>query len=262
MCTKAPAVFFLAVPKQKAMSYFDTNRIRKSIMNNRRALIAAGAIIMVSGVLGVLRFSAAPLFSKADNRSVTYEDVRASIEQAGVSSGDPRIDDIRAQLALIDPTLNEEKVLGAVSDQILNYPKAEEIFPQSLLETIAIHKIDANDKASLELYATKILFTESNVDALAIYGGLNSTDPTALADATQQATQMVTELSSIEVPKPLWEYHRLKMMYYKTLANFGDIFSGITAEAEVENQGPILFSLTDRLERIRTEIANTYGVNL
>ena len=47
-----------------------------------------------------------------------------------------------------------------------------------------------------------------------------------------------------------------------SLANFADIFSGITDDSEIENQGPILFSLTDRLERIKAEVSNTYGVGL
>ncbi len=244
------------------MSYFDKDRLRKGIAKNHRTLIAVGAIVMVSGVLGALRFSAFPLFSKADDRGLTYEEVLSQVEQSGVSSGDARLDDIRAQLALIDPTLNEGSVLGALSEEVLNYPKAEELFPASVLESVEIRKIEDTDKASMELYATKILFIESLVDALGIYGGLNSTDDASLADAAQQANQMVAELANVEVPKPLWEYHRLKMMYYKTLANFADIFSGITDDSEIENQGPILFSLTDRLERIKAEVSNTYGVGL
>jgi len=244
------------------MSYFDRNRLQKGIMENRRGLIAVVCIVVVSGALGALRFFSSPLFSKASQQNVTYEDVLSEVERSGVSSGDSRLDDIRAQLALIDPNLNEGDVLGAVSNEIINYPKAEELFSEALLEDIEIKKTDVNDEQSIELYGTKILFIESQVDAMAIYGGLNSTDPTALADASAQANHMVVELAVVEVPKPLWEYHRLKMMYYKTLANFGDIFSGIKDEAEIENQGPILFSLTDRMERIKRDIANKYSVNL
>ena len=165
------------------------------------------------------------------------------------------------QLALLDPNLNRSAVLG-VSTEELQFPAAEEIFTKESLDAIKIKSAVATTKESVQKYAEQVLLIESYFDVSSLLTDINSDDITVLKQVPKKAKVLVANLGQVEVPTEVVEYHKLKMIYYTTLGRIADIFSGEEKQYDLQTASSALFSLMEKLDRIKNTIITAYGVEL
>ncbi|GEM_PF-3385237 len=191
---------------------------------------------------------------------ITYEDMRHQV-LAERGSVDTIIQQKNQnQIALLDPTFGQARVLGAQTDQS-PFPHAESIFTPELLSKITIkHSADTSPEA-VESYVQQLLLAETNLHSLDIIASINSSDPKSQTFAQSQAKLLVAAFAQIPVPAGLEEYHRLKMVYYTIAAHLGDAL-GTGKGEQVEGNSMLFFSLTDRIERLRQEASVRYHVEL
>ena len=203
------------------------------------------------------------IFVKADEnvKMVTYDEVRAQIiaERGGEVTQESDAE-AEAQLALLDRSLDEGKVLGE-SIGIGAIPNADNIFAREQLDTIAV-TTELTSQVSVKKYSEAILGVESKHDAITLMSNLNSSDPLVLSSTKEQATVIIQSLKGLTVPDELADFHRYKMMYYQTLSNMADAFATNTLDANFQNTSKILFSIMEKMEQVKSSIANKYNVSL
>lgn len=200
------------------------------------------------------------MFAKADSEKpkVTFESARAEVLADAGATPQVEIDNetIR-QLAMLDLSETGE-VLGANSD----YPNAEEIFTPEVMNKVQIKNSGLSGQEAVQKYAEQVLYVESTVDVLTMLSNMNSDDKTIVAKSQESAKSIIATLAMVPVPKGLEDYHRYKMMYYTTLINIGDVWIGKLPESDLGDQSKILFSLTEKIESIKSSMFEKYKIVL
>lgn len=205
-------------------------------------------------------------FNSAQNQSqrkiVTYEEavtkVAANYPQASEAESAGQMEE---QLALIDPSRETGSVLGASTGDEL-FPPAEEIFTQEALGKIKIKINPVSNKETLLKYAQQIASIEAYYNFAGMLSALNSEDKTQLATVPEAAKKLNSLMIQIEAPSEAEEYHKLKMIYYVILADIANNFAGKAASADLQSSSAGMFSIMDKLDRIKAEIQNKYQVEL
>ena len=203
------------------------------------------------------------IFVKADENveMVTYEEVRAQIiaERGGEVTQESEAE-AEAQLALLDRSLDEGKVLGE-SIGIGAIPSADQIFAREQLDTIVVITTSTN-QASVKKYSDDVMGVEAKYDAVTLMANLNSSDVSILNSTKEQATVIIQNLKGLTVPDELADFHRYKMMYYQTLLSMADAFATNTLDTNFQNTSKILFSIMEKMEQVKSAIASKYNVAL
>lgn len=248
------------------MDYPDSNKInQQSLHFGHIGIIAFCAMVLIAltFIKGGFHFSlgsANPSFSNA----LTYE--QAKQETFAVMGSAPNIQagssQAQNQIAMLDPNLQQGSVLGTSTGVSDLFPAAETVFTPDVLGQIKINLQKNSGPDSVQIYANQISALEADSDVLSMISDLNSDDAKILAAIPDKTKKMVEALAKISVPSDLAEYHRLKMVYYTTFGNLATNLSGQQGLSDTDSATTLFFSLTDRLERIRTEILNKYNLTL
>ncbi len=202
-------------------------------------------------------------FNKNTDTQITkYTLEQARQEVAGENGSVVNGDDTLSQLALIDPDLGQGSVLGASTEDLGMFPPAEEIFTSETLSVIKVKLLPDTNIESVKRYAQDIISVESQGGVLELISSINSSDPRILQSAPEKAAQIVAMLAQVKVPGELEEYHKLKMIYYIALGDVAANLDGTSENGAFDAAATGLFSLIDKLERIKLDVANKYGVEI
>jgi hypothetical protein len=241
-----------------------TQKLKSLGFNSAHLQLLTVAFVVVGGLIFVKSgLSVRALFVHADNEKppVTYDSVRNQIVSESSQQADPAADaEAEKQLALLDRQLDSGQVLGE-SIGVGTIPNVEQVFSRSLLDQIQVKTTDTS-KQSISKYAEQVAGVETQDGAVILLGSLNSDDPTVLNQTKQSSDVVVQGLSTLIVPSELADYHRYKMLYYKSLATMADYFAKNDLNTDFQNNSKVLFSLTEKIEQIKTDIYNKYQVTL
>ncbi|MDQ3018469.1 MAG: hypothetical protein M3Q64_01205 [bacterium] len=226
-------------------------------------LIGIAVVVFAVLVFTQTGISIKGMFAKAEIQPVviTYEQARTEVlNEQSVSSNNVSEDLNQRQLALLNRTDENGQVLGSAIG-IGDIPTADQIFSREQLDLIVINTVATNPKNILK-YSEQIMAIESENNALALLGNLNSSDPVALSEASKQATVLVSNFKSLSVPSELADYHRYKMIYYQSLARIAQAFEKNELNDDFANTSKILFSIMDKIEQTKRLVSEKYQVAL
>lgn len=231
----------------------------------------AHLLLVAVAIFGVLMVTKSDinfhaLFANADDEvtMLTYEDARAEVIAArgGEMGSNPEAEaEAERQLALLDRSLDSGQVLGEAVGMD-NIPAADSIFSKDALNKIPVKTIYNPLPEDPQQYANKISYIESSNDVLGLLANINSTDPSVIQKAQDQATRIVQMMGSIYVPQDLVEYHRYKTMYYTSLINMADIWMKKRPETDLQVQSTLLFSVMGKVETLKSELQSKYQIQL
>lgn len=229
---------------------------------NHFLLIFVSAVMLVGFLFlrGDLHLSAFSLYSSsAENSSpLTYEQVKAEVEKANQAEEvDPLTKEV---IAMLDPANAGGSVLGVSTEDLIQFPKAEDLVASEQLRQMPVKIISESGKEAVEKYFGWLTVVETKYNILDLLASLNSTDDAVLKNAKTRSEEVVKVLSGLSVPEELVDFHRFKYLYFLTL---GKVALALTADAKPENllgQTQILFSLTDKLERMKQDFNQKYNL--
>jgi hypothetical protein len=167
------------------------------------------------------------------------------------------------QIAMIDPTSNVGQVLGASTDpENAIFPNAEEVWTADVLSQIHISLVNDDSAEAIKEYKFQFAAVESASNSEQILQDLSSTDNSVLAGVHDKVQTLVQNLMAVQVPKPLEEYHKFKLIYYMQLSQLADGYIEKNNAADPKDTGIQIFSIVDKLQRISAEIQNKYQIQL
>ena len=206
-------------------------------------------------------------FAGSPPKVLTYDEVyqKVALKNADEWGIDPvGIEKDRQQLALIDPDLGQGQVAGISTGQLqeLGFPNVNEIIGPDQLASVPIVLLDSTSEELVLEYKENSSEPELQGDIISLLADINSDDPEVLRLAGGKAEKILTQLMQIPVPKDLAEYHRLNMFYIFELGLLAEAQSGIEGAPEVKDITPQIFSLAERLEQMKADIAKKYQVEL
>lgn len=201
--------------------------------------------------------------SSGEIKPYTYEMALAEVESQGSSSGEHSADENRNQLAMLDSNFSEGSVLGASTgtlDSVI--PDAQDTLTPEVLAPIKINLLPNTTTESLKQYVEDVRAVELQDEADVILSNLNSDDKKLLEETAKKVIPLVQDLLLVPVPKALEEYHKIKMIYYLQLSNLAEGYAGVVNAPDPKETGMQVFSVTERLSKIQSEISDKYGVRL
>jgi hypothetical protein len=169
------------------------------------------------------------------------------------------------QLAIIDPSRQSGNVAGATTDlnPDISFRSAEQIYTPQVLGAVTVNlQTQPANTASVHAYKDAMTALEANSNTLAILAALNSQDKTELTSASQNAKEVFLAMQQVPVPQGMEDYHKYQMFFYETLGNMADIYSGTRPESDMQQLTEQLFSLIQKLDSMKADIASRYGVQL
>ncbi len=191
--------------------------------------------------------------------SLTYEQVKKEVDQKSRAPQDDEA--LTAEVvAMLDPSNSSGEVLGASTDELSNFPSIESIISDDQLRKIQIRISTESGKSAIEKYARDTVYVETKNNVLDLFASLNSEDPAVLVDSKKRAEAMVTALGGISVPKELENYHKYKSIYYVVLGRLAIALSDTGSKETLLSNTQFLFALIEKMERLKIEIQNKYGV--
>ncbi len=228
----------------------------------------AHLLIVAVALFAVLIFaqsdlSLRALFANADDEVVmlTYDDVHSKVS-ADYGEVSAKADlQAEKQLALLDRSLDSGQVLGE-SVGLDNIPIADAIFAPDNLAKIAVNSFGNATQEDIQAYADKISYIESSNDVLALLANINSSDPSVIQQAQDQAVRIIQMMGMISVPEQFVEYHRYKTIYYTSLTNMADIWMKKRPESDLQIQSSLLFSVMNKVETLKSQLESKYQIKL
>jgi hypothetical protein len=202
------------------------------------------------------------LFANADDESVmlTYDDVRSEVVQEYGDLPSNELDaEAEAQIALLDRSLDEGKVLGEAVG-VGEIPSVDQIYSAEQMDTIKIFKIVDSTPESVKVYSDRMLRIKSYYNTTEMFASLNSNDPDAMKLTSEKTDGITVSMEKIPVPQELVEYHKYNVFYYQTLAAIGTSLA--TGDGDLSTYTKTLFSLTNKITEIENWISQNYGVGL
>ncbi len=215
-------------------------------------------IVMKSGFSISGKKSSAPTDEK---QKLTYDQVKKEVDQKlQVPQEDEAL--TAEAVAMLDPSNSAGEVLGASTDELSNFPSIESIISDDQLKQIQVRISTESGKSAIEKYARDTVYVETKNNVLDLFASLNSEDPAVLADSKKRAEAMVTALGGMSVPKELEDYHKYKSIYYVVLGRLAIALSDTGSKETLLSNTQFLFALIEKMERVKVEIQNKYGVSI
>ena len=227
-------------------------------------MLCALVLVFVSWMKSGFHFDFAPSAQSAAP-SLTYEQAEAqAVAEVGGSPASNVADagQTADEVAMLDPSSQNGSVLGTSTDDSALFPPADDIITPAMLDQIKIKAIPDSGADAVTAYSEKVTYVESTFNSLGLLADLNSEDQATLKTAGANANQIVAALGQIPVPNELVQYHKLKMMYYTTIGYLAKNFSGETTNLSVENLSTLMFSLSEKLDALESDMMTKYNVQL
>lgn len=230
----------------------DNLKLQQLGFNRNHYLIGLIAVI----VFGVLVFprtgiQLSAMFSQADETKpqITYEAMREKVyAQAGVGKIDPYLQKLDEQFALLDRGQADGAVLGEAIG-IGEVPNADELVLPEVEQQFPIRISTSSSPEQESNYLNQLRELEISYNTLAMLGDLNSTDVSLLESSVQKWNSFLTDLSQMEVPVSMEDYHRTKIYYYFSIMRIGSVYAGLSDEASLATYLKVMISFGNKLNQ-------------
>lgn len=223
--------------------------------------LAALLVLMIVMKSGFSFFGKKKTGDVAGVTSLTYEQVKKDVAENSVIIKDDESLTAEA-IAMLDPSNPAGEVLGATTEELKNFPSIEEILTSEDLAKMQVRISKEKGKAGIEKYASDVTYVETKNNVLDLFASLNSDDPQVLYNSKKRTEDMVVSLGGINVPEELVDYHKYKAMYYMVLGKMATSLSGNQGKETLLSTTQILFALIEKIETIKVDVQNKYGVSL
>jgi hypothetical protein len=223
------------------------------------AFFVLGALIVFKSGINVTA-----MFAKADTEKpqVTYEQVKAEVESEYAQQNPSATStDDQAQLALLDRGEIDGQVLGDAIG-IGAIPDADQLPLPEITSQIFVKQFKYDDQDARVYYQNEIQKIESDSNVVSLLAGLNSSDKPTLDKAVQGWEWVINDLSQVEVPASLVEYHKTKLTYYSVMMNIGKIYAGQKSESDLQLLTKAMLSYSQKIESMTASVNQTYQLNI
>jgi hypothetical protein len=228
------------------------------------SVVALTAALFMRGgfTLGAFNFGHA----KADKPGMTYEQALAQarqiLAQQGGAQGSADSSQTQSQLAELDPTMSAPgQVLGA-STGLDTSVDPDEVLNSDVVTSLPLNIYQTNDRYDWNDYALQLHQIESEYGTNFAIGALSGRDPQSLESSAQTYKAVVAELRNLKVPSQFENYHRMKIVYYTSLAQMALSMSPNGPDDNAISAASLFYSLGDKIKTARVQLSAQYGVVL
>jgi hypothetical protein len=234
------------------------------------SLIAVSIVLLVAASfmrgglkLGSFGFSSA----KSAPKPLTYEEIKAmahdKVAQNNAAAADSSASDAQtqAQLAEVDPTYGTGSVLGA-SIGPASDADVDQVMNSGLISSLPISTYQTTDALQFNAYASAVHAVENKYGGEALIGALTTRDQASLQSATSSYKNIITGLMAVKVPTQFLEYHRMKLVYYSSLAQIASSMSGDGNNDTAASAASLFFSMNDKILALQSRLESQYEVIL
>lgn len=217
-------------------------------------------LISISFLKGGLSFN---LAKKQSIKKYTYAEAKAkAIANAGLPSDYGS--ENKNQIAMLDPDMGVGQVAGASINalQDLGIPSAEESWSAEELGKIPVKEISSNTLEAFDAYKSEMDYLEEVYDLAFITFALNSDDKAMLIQAAKKADDLVKASVTVEVPSNLSLYHKFRNIQYMEMGLLAKSMSGEKVGAEAKDLSAEMFSVMEKIGRLKTEISEKYNFEI
>lgn len=203
------------------------------------------------------------LAKKQSIKKYTYAEAKAkAIAQVGLPSNYGS--ESKSQLAILDSDFGTGQVAGASINALgdLGIPSADESWTKEELSMIPIKIISDNSSAAFEKYRDSMEAVEINYDLAYIMLALNSDDKAVLKQAGKKAEELVKAALTVEVPSNLSELHRFKNIQFMEMGLLAKSLSGENVGTEPQELSSEIFSVMEKIGRLKTDIFEKYNFEI
>lgn len=226
------------------------------------AIIAGCAIFLIGTLVLKNGFNLSSLVARADgegSESISYEQIKQQVAaESKVAMSDP--DSIANDIAMLDPMAQAGKVLGESIGFKVADPK--EISNDPRFQSIQVLTTSGMQKSDIQRYASDVVQIESENNSSLILAYLNTEDPVALNQAVLSASAIATLLEQVYAPANLATYHKMKIIYYKSLEQIARNFGQQQATETMQQATSDMFSAINAMSPVRTTIYSRYQIQL
>ncbi|QQS22679.1 hypothetical protein IPM19_03545 [bacterium] len=240
----------------------NTNLESLGFTRNHAYLLGAAVLVFAVLIVPRMDIKLSAVFTQAEETQepmLTYEDVRSEVYALNGLDAETEeyINHLENQFALLDRGQANGQVLGEAIglDEI---PSVEQLYSNEQLSLIPIKEMIPTNQQTVEAYANKMLQIESYYNTPELFANLNSSDKNLLQKTQDQVKGIIESLNGIPVPTELVDYHRYNTLYYQTIGKLGLAF--MTGDENIAQYSSAMFSLTDRLASLRTQIENKHKI--
>lgn len=203
------------------------------------------------------------LAKKQPIKKYTYAEAKAkAIAKAGLPSNFESNN--KTELAILDSNFGSGQVAGASINALgdLGIPSADESWSKAELDKIPIKIISDNSMAAFIKYRDSMEAVEINYDLAYIMLALNSDDKTVLKEAGKKADELVKAALTVEVPSNIAELHQFKNIQFMEMGLLAKSLFGESIGAESQELSSELFSVMEKINRLKTEIFEKYNFEI
>ena len=168
-----------------------------------------------------------------------------------------------SDIAMVDPNSAAGQVLGdstGTDDSVL--PDSKEVLTDDKMAAVKIRLLPDTTAANVAQYQQDVFQTEMADGADVILLDATTADQPSWKDASDRSMKLVKDLLAVKVPSELERYDKLNMIYFLEYKALADANLGVAGAPDTQGTGVAIFSLTDELNSIKTDIFNKYGVQL
>lgn len=242
-------------------SDFSANKFQSLHFGHVAVVLGCAVFLLsVSYMKGGLSFNVG---KKEPVKKYTYAEAKAkAIAQAGLPSNYGS--ENKNQLAILDSDFGAGQVAGASINALgdLGIPSADDSWTKEELSKVPIKGIPDNSISAFEKYRDSMEAVEINYDLAYIMLALNSDDKTVLKEAGKKADELVKAAVTVEVPSNLAELHRFKNIQYMEMSLMVKSLAGENMGIEPQELSSELFSIMEKIGRLKTEIFEKYNFEI
>jgi len=207
-----------------------------------------------------------PLLHAASTQPlVTYDQALAQAkQQLGMDNALPAQSGVvanqqKSDVALLDASSTAGSVLGASTEPL---PSVDELFTQEKLDAINVNSTPVTNQQTVQDYFNNITVVEINYNAPVLLSAFAAQNSDVLSKTHDAYLQMIADLRGIPVPAGLVTYHKMKLVYYSTLASLADsMSSGDSGRSDSILAGNLYFELSGKVDQMETQLKAQYGIN-
>lgn len=201
---------------------------------NHIAVIAVVVFAFSFYALPKLGFKPTALFAKANNaeKMISYDSVRREVY---AQMGNIPITDKNKtadQIALLDRGGSNPQVLGEMIG-IGTIPSAEDMVLPEMEQRYPVRIIDENSEGTKAAYKEITTKLERKYSVMSLMAAMNSSDKNVLTRSAQAWDYLLTELSAVNTPSELKDFHRTKIGYYYAMMKVTQVYAGLAPESEL-----------------------------
>lgn len=241
---------------------FSKTNITDHLHYGHLAIIVGCAVFLVGTMIIKNGFSLSSLVARAGNEgteTISYEEIKKQVAaESNVAMVDP--DKLADNIALLDPGAQAGKVLGESIGFKVAEPK--EIATDPRFQNIKVLTTSGMQKFDIERYASDVTLIEAENNGSLILAYLNTEDPVALDQAVLSASAIVSLLEQVYAPAHLESFHKMKIIYYKSLEQIARNFGQQQPTETLQQATSDMFSAINAMSSVRTTIYSRYQVQI